>query len=190
VAAQWWRRRRLALLLAGIGMVWMSNLFFRGLLPLGLFLGGILLASAAWIAMAALGWRSGLASAVLVAGSASLWVLCAPALHREGLRIYVRSHRAELTRLVDIMKPVKVPVWDRHLEACEPGLPGRECAALTAAMREAGVSDVFKEGDATAVELYSWINDRGGIRHCPGATAETCARDGRHVTEDWFTWSQ
>jgi hypothetical protein len=189
VAAQGWRRRRLALLLAGIGMVWMSALFFRGLLPVGLFLGGILLAFAAWVGMAALGWRSGLASAALVVVSAGLLMQCAPALHRQGLRMYIQWHRAELTRIVDIMKPVKMRGRNRRLATCEvPGLPPRECAPLTALMRRAGVVFVWKEGDATTFELYGWLNDRGGIRHCPGATAETCARRARRIEGDWFAW--
>jgi len=171
-------------------MVWVSPLFFRGSLGIGLWFAGLLLAFAAWIGMAMLGWRSALTSTALAVVSAGVFLLCAPVLHRQSLRFYVRAHRAELTRIVGIMKPV-TGARTRRLSTCElPGFPARECATVTALMREAGTYSVWKERDSTLFELYGWIDNRGGIRHCPGATAETCARRGRHIDGDWYSWAR
>lgn len=182
-------RGRWLLLVAGTGMVWLSELFF---LPSGtqaaVLFGGMLLAGAAWVGVAMLGWRSALAGAVFATLSAWLLIQCEPALRKQSFQIYFQAHRQELTEIVGIMRPVKMERRNRARTPCDlPGLPPSDCARLTASMRRSGAYFVWKEGDATAFELWRWVDSRGGIRHCPGRSAERCEEHGHRLGGDWFS---
>lgn len=185
----WMRMQRFQMLVGGIAMVWVSQLFFAhgGWTWFSLLFGGMAVTAGAWVAMAALGWRSALAAAAIVALGAWQMDNTGAFMQRQSFRLFVAQHEKELASAVRLLEPVEKVERRQSPERLCDGLPAADCAALRAAMDRVGSHVVWKKGGTTVFELYGWVDGRGGIAHCPDPAEAFCAR-GRRVTGDWYRW--
>lgn len=143
---------------------------------------------AAWIGLAAMGWKGGSGSTVMVAAGVALWVTCAPAIRHQSYRMFVDGHRGALERAAVILAPVTKR--SGGAAGCHDGLDYDSCMQLSILEEEIGGS-VRKSGQITIVSFHSFV---GGILLCPGKERDPpCSaeglRIGRRITGNWYRWS-
>lgn len=194
-------RRGYGFLLAGVAALAAMELGFA-LVPgrsFILMVGGVLLVAIGWLMLAVLGWRSTLAATAVVAVSYVALVFTTAPLRTLSWRILVRMERDALETVAGIMEPVRMTGEARRIDArCTqlPGLAAGDCATLRAALRDIGAHGAWKEGAVMVLETYSSFNVRGGLLHCPRDCEKPSARYYdhpryvRHVTGDWYRWTE
>ena len=184
----------LVLLALSAASFWLSDLRFawHDALRFWLAVAGCVLGMASLVAgLLARTWRLKLAAMAAIVGGAVLTLHLSAPLAHASFRLYVREHGEELARVARLIHAGEA-TYATVGAVCRPrGAVGdAECAALADSLRASGVVRASRlERGGAMLELYGFLDSRGGVIYCAGSTAAACGwRD--HATHLGGPWSR